>query len=367
MRSDSAFHTITLLHREYRIAAIPGDGIGPEVIAQGRRVLDRACDLHGCRITWSELPWGSDYYRCHGAMMPADALDVVRRQQAIYFGAVGSPDVPDDVTIWGLVLALRKALDLYVNLRPVKLLPGVPTPVKTPEQVDFVFVRENTEGEYARLGGRFRRGMPEETAVENAIFTRRGIERIARYAFDLARARGSLLTSVTKSNALTYGMVLWDEVVAGVASEYPDVRWERMLVDACAYRMVREPGRFGVLVGSNLFGDILTDLAAGLQGSLGLAASANVNPGTDVPGFFEPVHGSAPDIAGKGIANPIGAIWSGALMLQHLGEPAAADAILAAMSSALAAGAHTPDLGGTATTSDVGDAVLSYLVSKVDR
>jgi len=348
--------------KQHKIAVIPGDGVGPEVIAEGRRVLNRAASLCDFEIAWSELPWGSDYYRRHGTMMPADAFDVVREHEAVYFGAVGSPDVPDDVTVWGLVLALRKELDLYVNLRPVKLFPGVPTPVKaTPEQIDFVFVRENTEGEYSRLGGRFRPGMPEETAVENSLFTRRGIERIARYAFELARTRNALMTSVTKSNALTHGMVLWDEVVARVARDYPDVRWERMLVDACAYRMVREPGRFGVLVGSNLFGDILTDLGAALQGSLGLAASANINPEANEPGLFEPVHGSAPDIAGKGIANPIGAIWSGALMLRHLGEQKAADAVDAAVASALAAGAHTPDLGGTATTKDVGAAVLSYL------
>ncbi|MDE2572285.1 MAG: tartrate dehydrogenase [bacterium] len=347
---------------EYRIAVIAGDGVGPEVVTQGRRVIECAAQRFGLSLAWTELPWGSEYYRRHGTMMAADAFQTVRGHDAIYFGAVGSPDVPDDVAVWGSVIGLRKELDLYVNLRPVRLFPGVPTPVKAaPQEIDFVFVRENTEGEYARLGGRFRTGTPDELAVESSVFTRRGIERIARYAFDIARQRGSLLTSVTKSNALTFGMVLWDEVVREVAAEYRDVRWERMLVDACAYRMVREPERFGVLVGSNLFGDILTDLAAALQGSLGIAASANLNPEGGVPGVFEPVHGSAPDIAGKGIANPIGAIWSGALMLEYLGERAAADAVVAAIAAALASGTRTPDLGGKATTAEMGDAVLAHL------
>jgi len=347
----------------YRIAAIPGDGVGPEVIAEGRRVLDRAASSYGFEIEWTELPWGSEHYRRHGVMMPSDGMEMVRSHDAIYFGAVGSPDVPDHVAVWGLVLGLRRELDLYVNLRPIKLFPGVPSPIKAaPEDVDIVFVRENTEGEYSRLGGRFRAGLTGETAVENSLFTRVGIERIARYAFDLAKARGGLLTSVTKSNALTHGMVLWDEVVESVATDYPGIRWERMLVDACAYRMVKEPGHFDVMVGSNLFGDILTDLGAALQGSLGLAASANLHPGSALPGLFEPVHGSAPDIAGKGIANPIGAIWSGALMLRHLGEPHAADAVVNAVEAALADGVRTPDLGGGATTASMGDAVLSRLI-----
>lgn len=343
-----------------RIAVIPGDGVGPEVVAHGSAVLERAAALYGFELQLQEFPWGSAYYRRHGRMMPKDALETLQAFDAAYFGAVGSPDLPDHVTVWGLILPIRQRLDLYVNLRPVRLFPGVPAPIRAdPEEVDWVIVRENTEGEYSGLGGRYRRG-EEEIAVQVDLFTRAGIARVVRYAFDLARQRRKSLVSVTKSNALPHSMTLWDQVVAEVATSYPDVSWTSMHVDAVAYRLVKEPGRFGVVVASNLFGDILSDLGAALMGSLGLAPSANLNPQTGWV-LCEPVHGSAPDIAGKGIANPIGAIWSGALLLEHLGRHDAAEAILKAIQRVLGEGIHTPDLGGSATTVEVGRAVLDAL------
>jgi len=344
----------------HRIAVIPGDGVGPEVIAQGVAVLERVAALYGFELHLQELPWGSAYYRRHGRMMPPDGIETLKTFDAAYFGAVGSPDLPDHVTVWGLILPIRQHLDLYVNLRPVRLFPGVPAPIRaTPEEVDWVIVRENTEGEYSGLGGRYRRG-EEEVAVQVDLFTRGGIARVVRYAFDLARRRRKPFVSVTKSNALPHSMTLWDQVVTEVAADYPDVPWTSMHVDAVAYRLVKEPGRFGVVVASNLFGDILSDLGAALMGSLGLAPSANLNPES---GWLlcEPVHGSAPDIAGKGIANPIGAIWSGAMLLEHLGWGDAAQAILKAVQRTLEEGVHTPDLGGSATTAEVGRAVLEAL------
>jgi tartrate dehydrogenase/decarboxylase / D-malate dehydrogenase len=345
----------------YRIAVIPGDGIGPEVIWQGCEVLEataRRCDL---TLVFEELPWGSDYYKRHGRMMPDDAVDLLRTKDAIYFGASGSPGIPDHVTAWQLQLPLRQQLDLFVNLRPARRFPGVPCPAQAwqPEQpFDLVIIRENTEGEYLDIGGRLVRGGSPMLATQTAIFTREGVERILRYGFQLAGDR--LLTSVTKSNALAHTLTFWDEIASQVAADYPETRWERMHVDAAAYRLVRDPARFGVLVASNLFGDILSDLTAGLQGSLGLAPSANLHPGRR-PGTFEPVHGSAPDIAGRGIANPIGAVWSAALMLQELGQPDAAAVIMSAIETVLASGVHSPDLGGTASTKDVGHAVQQVI------
>lgn len=345
--------------RTIRVAVIPGDGVGPEVIEEGVRVLSRTTSLTGSSIAWDHFPWGSDFYRKTGRMMPEDSLTTLSAYDAIYLGAVGDPDLPDDLTLWGLTLPIRQAFDQYVNLRPIRWLSGVPPRLadKTPEQIDMLFVRENTEGEYVDVGGVAPSG-GRRLAVQAGIFTEGGIERIARFAFEAARARRRHVTSVTKSNALRHSMVLWDDVVARVASEFPDVEVRRVLVDAAAYEMVLRPERFDVVVAGNLFGDILTDLGGALQGSLGLSASANLDPSGNHPSAFEPVHGSAPDIAGAGIANPGGAIWAGALMLQHLGLHRAAELVMDALSGALADGHRTPDLGGSRTTREFAEAVL---------
>jgi tartrate dehydrogenase/decarboxylase/D-malate dehydrogenase len=343
----------------YRVAVIPGDGAGPEVVAEARKAVD-ALTLE---LEWRVLDWGTARYRSLGAMMPRDALDVLRRYDAVLLGAVGDPSVPDHVTLWGLLLPLRQGLDLWANLRPAKLLDGVPTPLAGRPAVDMLFVRENTEGEYAGVGGRAHEGLELEVGLETSVFTRAGVRRVVAHAFELAERRRGLVTSATKSNASRYGYVLWDEVAAEVAAEHPEVRYERVLVDALAARMVRDPASVDVVVASNLFGDILTDLAAALQGGMGVAASASVAPGSATPGIFEPVHGSAPDIAGRGIANPVGAIWSAALMLEHVGEPAAAERLLEAVEAVCRAGVRTRDLGGTATTAEVGDAVAARVAS----
>src|SRR3990172_2529419 len=343
----------------HRIALLPGDGVGPEVIAEARKVVDAL----GLAVEWTELPWGSAYWHEHSRMMPEDAIEVLRAHDAILMGAVGDPSVPDHVSLWGLILEIRQRLDLWANLRPARLLEGIPTPLagRGPADVDMLFVRENTEGEYAGVGGRAHRGLSHEVAVETSVFTREGTERVLRLAFALAEERRGVLTSATKSNASRYGYVLWDEIAADVAAEHPGVRYERVLVDALAARMVRDPASLDVVVGSNLFGDIPTDLAAALQGGRGRAASANVAPGAGVPGLFEPVHGSAPDIAGRGIGNPAGAIWSAALMLEHLGEHEAAARILGALEDVCRDGPRTRDVGGTATTAEVGEAVAARL------
>jgi tartrate dehydrogenase/decarboxylase/D-malate dehydrogenase len=348
--------------RRYHVAVIPGDGVGPEVIAQGCRVLERVGSLYGFRLALDELPWGSAYHRRHGRMMPDDALETLRHYDSLYFGAVGTPELPDDYTLWNLLFPIRRALDLYVNLRPVRLFRGVPGPlarVPDGEAIDFVVVRENTEGEYTRLGGRSPGAAGDELALQTAKFTRRGTERVLEHGFGLARGRG-LLTSVTKSNALVHSMTFWDEVAERVAARHPEVAWERMHVDAAAYRMVKDPWRFKVLVASNLFGDILSDLGAGLGGSIGLAPSANLHPGRR-PNLFEPVHGSAPDLAGQGIANPVGAVWSASMLLDDLGEEGAGAAVLGAIERVLEAGLHTPDLGGRASTGEVGEALVEAI------
>ncbi|HXW04826.1 MAG TPA: tartrate dehydrogenase [Vicinamibacterales bacterium] len=348
-----------------RIAVIPGDGIGREVIPAGLEVLERAAEIEGAALEFIEFPWGCDFYRRTARMMDAQGLEELSGFDAIYLGAVGDPAVPDHVSLWELILPIRQRFEQYVNLRPMRLLAGVPCPLsgRSPADLDMICVRENSEGEYSGVGGRLHRGSPEEVAEQTSVFTRRGVERIARFAFDLAAKRPRrLLASATKSNALQHTMVLWDEAVEAVAADYPDVTWRKYHVDALAARMVTDPGSLDVIVASNLFGDILTDLGAALTGSLGVAPSANLDPEGRHPSMFEPIHGSAPDIAGRGIANPIGAIWAGAMMLQHLGLRRAHDAIVQSIEQVLAAGGpRTPDLGGQSTTRDVAVAVRAGL------
>ncbi|MGE5644838.1 MAG: tartrate dehydrogenase [Acidobacteriota bacterium] len=352
--------------RKLAIAVIAGDGIGPEVIRVARNVLAAAGRKHAIEFTFEPFEWGSEYYFQHGRMMPQAALELLRPFDAILLGAVGHPDIPDHITLNGLLLPIRRGFDLYANVRPAVLYGGVESPLagRRPFEIDMVVVRENTEGEYAPAGGFVHHNHPDEVAVQTAVFTRRGIERIVRYAFELARSRGKKkrVASITKSNAQAYGMVLWDRVFEAVGAEYPDIETESLLVDAAAMNFVRRPESFDVVVASNLFGDILSDLSAIVTGSIGLAASANLDPGRRAPSMFEPVHGSAPDIAGRGIANPMAAILCSALMLDHLGEPGAARAIESAVAAVLAAASvRTPDLGGTSTSEQVGQAVINAL------
>jgi tartrate dehydrogenase/decarboxylase/D-malate dehydrogenase len=352
--------------RTYKIAAIPGDGIGPEVISAGLEAL-AACARRdgGFQLAVEHFEWGTDYYKRHGVMMPEGGLERLKPFDAIYFGAVGAPDVPDHVTLWGLRLAICQPFDQYANVRPTRILPGITSPLRGVERgdLDWVIVRENSEGEYAGQGGRSHRGLPEEVATDVAIFTRSGVARIMRFAFELARSRPrKLLTVVTKSNAQRHGMVLWDEIAAEVAKDYPDVTWDKMLVDAMTMRMVLKPGSIDTVVATNLHADVLSDLAAALAGSLGIAPTANLNPERRFPSMFEPIHGSAFDIVGKGIANPVGTFWSAVMMLEHLGEPAAAGRLMRAIERVTADPAlHTPDLGGPATTRQVTDALLAAL------
>jgi tartrate dehydrogenase/decarboxylase/D-malate dehydrogenase len=337
----------------HRIAVIAGDGAGPEVIAEARKVVDAL----GLDLTWHDLPWGTEYFHEHGTMMPRDGLDTVRGYDGVLLGAVGHPSVPDHVTLWGLLLSLRQGLDLWANLRPARLLDGVPSRLEGRPSVDMLFVRENTEGEYSGVGGRAHEGLDLEVGIETSVFTRGGVKRVVSYAFELAEQRRGVLTSATKSNASRYGYVLWDEVVEEVHADHPDVKLERVLVDALAARMVSNPSSLDVVVASNLFGDILTDIAAVLQGGMGMAASASVAPGSGSTPIFEPVHGSAPDIAGKGIANPMGAIWSTVLMLETLGETEASQRLMRALEDVCREGPRTRDVGGDASTSAVGDAI----------
>lgn len=345
----------------YQICVVPGDGIGQEVIPQAVRVLEAVSRTHDFSFEFIEQPWGSDYYARHGTMMPAGAHEIVASTNATLFGAVGSLSVPDTLSAWGLILTLRRQLNLFVNLRPIRAFPPSPSQTEWSHQKPFKFliIRENTEGEYSGIGGRIHEGTSYESASGLAVFTRPGIERIVDYAFQRVTA-GGLLTSVTKSNALPHTMGLWDDVAEEVAARYPGVTWERMHVDAVAYQMVRAPERFDVVVASNLFGDILSDLGAGLQGTLGLAASGNLNPVRGV-GVFEPIHGSAPDIAGKALANPLGAIESAAMMMDFLHQDEAAAAVRNAVDLTITGGNVTPDLGGTRNTSEVADAVIAHL------
>ena len=348
----------------HRIAVIGGDGIGPEVIDQAVRAADAAGKKHGATFEWNRLPWGSALYKKAGHILPPDGWDTLKKHDAILFGAVGDPEIPDTIPVHQLLLPMRRKFDQYVNLRPAYLFDGVPSPLrdKAPGSIDMLVYRENTEGEYAPVGGRLYEGTAPEVAIQTAVFTRRGCERIIRAAFEAARTRKKKLTSITKSNALVYGMALWDDAARAVAKEYPDVQMTSLLVDAAAMDFVRKPESFDVVVASNLFGDILTDLSAIVVGSVGLAASANINPERTFPSMFEPVHGSAPDIAGKGIANPLAAVLSAALMLDHLKEPAAANAVRNAVKAVLKEKrALSPDLGGKAKTTEVGDAVVGAI------
>jgi len=351
--------------KTHRIAAIGGDGIGPEVVEAGLEVLEAlVAQDGGFRLEVERFPWGSDFYRQTGRMMPEDGLKTLERFDAIYFGAVGAQDVPDHVTLWGLRLAICQGFDQYANVRPTRILPGVSAPLKLQrdEDIDWVIIRENSEGEYAGQGGRSHRGLPEEVATEVSIFTRAGVTRIMRFAFELARTRPRrLLTLITKSNAQRHGMVLWDEIFYEVAREFPDVRTDKMLVDAATTRMVLKPQSLDVMVATNLHADILSDLAAALSGSLGIAPTANLNPGRRFPSMFEPIHGSAFDIVGKGIANPIGTFWCAAMMLDHLGEKRAAGTLMEAIETVTRARVFTPDLGGQATTRAVTDAVRAAI------
>jgi tartrate dehydrogenase/decarboxylase / D-malate dehydrogenase len=347
-----------------RIAVIPGDGIGPEVIASARDVLDAACRRHGIELAYDEYDWSCERYPREGAMMPPDGLALLRPYDAILLGAVGWPGVPDHVSLWGLLIPIRRAFRLFANVRPVRVFDGVDSPVRDarPGAVDLVVVRENVEGEYSEIGGRLGRGQPEELAVQEAVFTRAGVTRIADFAFSLAQGRRRRLTSATKSNGIVHTMPFWDEVVAERAANFPDVEWHSEHIDALAAKFVLRPDSFDVVVASNLFGDILSDLGAAVAGSIGIAPSANLDPTRTYPSMFEPVHGSAPDIAGQGVANPIGAVWSAAMMLEHLGHGTAATEVMAAVESTLRnPDTRTRDLGGTAGTRQVTDALVDRL------
>ncbi|MAO54145.1 MAG: tartrate dehydrogenase [Rhodospirillaceae bacterium] len=349
---------------EYRIAAIGGDGIGPEVVEAGVEVLNAVAERDGGFTLKTEtFPWGGDYYRQHGVMMPEDGVETLKPFDAIYFGSAGDPNIPDHITLWGLRLKICQTLDQYANVRPSRLLPGIDGPLKNvgPDDLDWVIVRENSEGEYAGVGGRVHTGLPEEVGMDVAVFTRAGVERIQRYALELARSRPrKKLTLVTKSNAQRHGMVFWDAVFEEVRKDYPDVETDKMLVDAMTTRMVLHPQSLDTIVATNLHADVLSDLAAALTGSLGIAPTGNLRPEKDFPSMFEPIHGSAFDIIGKGVANPIGCFWSGAMMLEHLGEKAAADRLMAAVARVTGSReAVSPDLGGDATTRQVTDAVLA--------
>ncbi|MBZ4321229.1 tartrate dehydrogenase [Streptomyces huiliensis] len=350
---------------DHRIALIPGDGIGTEVLPAARQVLDAVGRRHGFGLSYTSYDdWSCERYLREGAMMPEDGLDRLRDQDAILLGAVGHPKVPDHVSLWGLLIPIRRGFRQYVNLRPVRVFEGVESPVRgaRPGAVDLVVVRENVEGEYSRAGGRLHSGSPEELALQTAVFTRAGVTRVVDYAFGLAARRGGRLTSATKSNGIVHTMPFWDELVAERSAAFPTVGWDREHVDALAAKFVLHPERFDVVVASNLFGDILSDLAAAVAGSIGIAPAANLNPEREFPSMFEPVHGSAPDIAGRGVANPLGAIWSAAMMLDHLGRPEAARDVTGAIAAVLArTDVRTPDLGGTATTAEFTDRLLRFL------
>ncbi|AKS34351.1 tartrate dehydrogenase [Mycolicibacterium goodii] len=345
-----------------RVAVIPGDGIGTEVIASARAVIDAVSTRHGIEFGYTEFDWSCERYTRTGTMMPDDGIDTLRDFDAILLGAVGWPGVPDHVSLWGLLIPIRRAFRQYVNLRPIRTFEGVASPLRSAENVDFVVVRENVEGEYSEIGGRLNRGFPDEMTVQESVFTRAGVSRIADFALELAETRRGYVTSATKSNGIIHTLPFWDEVVAERAALHPDVRIDSEHIDALAAKFVLQPERFDVVVGSNLFGDILSDLAAAVAGSIGIAPSANLDPTRQYPSMFEPVHGSAPDIAGRNIANPVGAVWSAAMMLDHLGHPAAAADVMEAIAVTLAdPDTRTADLGGGADTTEVTAALVRQL------
>ncbi len=352
--------------KRYRIATIPGDGIGKEVVPAGVAVLESAARRFGFGLDWDSFAWSCDLYRETGAMMPADGLAHIRHHDAIYLGAVGYPGVPDHVSLWGLLIPIRREFQQYANVRPVRLMPGVTPPLRNRQagDIDFCVVRENSEGEYSEVGSREILASGEEIVTQQSIFTRRGVDRILRYAFETARRRPKRhLTSATKSNGITITMPFWDERFRAMAAEYPEVRTDQYHIDILTAHFVLHPDWFDVVVASNLFGDILSDLGPAVTGTIGIAPSANLNPEREFPSMFEPVHGSAPDIAGRGVANPIGQIWCGALMLEHLGQPEAAAAVVQAIERVIAAGPRTRDLGGSATTREVGRAIADAVSS----
>jgi tartrate dehydrogenase/decarboxylase/D-malate dehydrogenase len=354
--------------KTYRVALIPGDGVGKEVVPAGRRVLEALAAADGeFGLDFVAFDWGGDHYRAHGTMMPADGLEQLRRTDAILFGSAGDPHIPDHVTLWGLRLKICQGLDQYANVRPTRILPGIETPLKRcrPEDLDWVIVRENTEGEYSGAGGRVHQGLPIEAAMDVSLMTRAGVERIHRYAFRLAASRPrKQLTLITKSNAQRHAMVMWDEVAAEIARDFPEVHWDKELVDAMTARMVSRPASIDTVVATNLHADILSDLAAALAGSLGIAPTGNINPERVFPSMFEPIHGSAFDIMGKGIANPVGTFWSVVMMLDHLGQPAAARRLMQAIEQVTAnPRCHTRDLGGSATTAEITEAVCAAVAA----
>jgi tartrate dehydrogenase/decarboxylase/D-malate dehydrogenase len=349
---------------EYKIAVIPGDGIGKEVVPEGIRVLNAVGAKFGIRFQWNQFPWSCDYYAEHGRMMPENGLETIRRHDAIFLGAVGFPTVPDHVSLWGLLIPIRRYFQQYANVRPVKLMPGIRSPLagRGVGDIDFVVIRENSEGEYSSIGGRIFEGTEREMVTQESLFTRSGVDRILKYAFDIAQRRPKKhLTSATKSNGITFTMPFWDERFQAMAKQYPDVRVDQYHIDILTAHFVQHPDWFDVVVGSNLFGDILSDLGPACTGTIGIAPSANLNPERKYPSMFEPVHGSAPDIQGLGIANPIGQIWSGALMLEHLGQAEAANTVVGAIETVLANGPRTPDMGGKAKTQDVGKAIAETI------
>ena len=358
--------------KTYKIACIPGDGIGKEVIPAGQQVLQAlAATQNSFRFEFTSFGWGGDWYRQHGVMMPEAGLDELRDKDAILFGSAGDPHIPDHITLWGLRLKICQGFDQYANVRPTRILPGIDAPLKrcTPAQLDWVIVRENSEGEYSGVGGRAHQGHPIEVATDVSMMTRAGVERIMRYAFKLAQSRPrKLLTVVTKSNAQRHAMVMWDEIALQISKEFPDVTWDKELVDACTARMVNRPATLDTLVATNLHADILSDLAAALAGSLGIAPTGNIDPERRYPSMFEPIHGSAFDIMGKGLANPIGTFWSAVMLLEHLGENAAAQQLMQAIEQVTAdASLHTRDLGGTATTAQVTEAICERIAAAVKQ
>jgi len=349
----------------YKIAVIAGDGIGPEVIAEGVKVLKKVAELDGgFEFEFTHFPWGCEYYLKEGRMMPEDGLEQLMKYDAIYLGAVGYPGVPDHISLWDLLLVIRKKFDQYINLRPVKLLQGAPCPLKDVrrEDIDMLFIRENSEGEYAGSGAWLYKDQPNEVVIQNGVFSRHGCERVIRYAYELARQQKKTLTSISKGNALNYSMVFWDQIFKEVGEDYPDVKTYSYLVDAASMFMVKDPARFEIVVTSNLFGDILTDLGAAISGGMGLAAGANLNPEGKFPSMFEPIHGSAPDIAGKQIANPLASIWSASQMLDFFGHEDWGKKLIDAIEALMVEGKTlTPDMNGTAKTSEVGDAIVALL------